>query len=286
MACVAFRLFSRRLSPLGCFYGVGRLPISRFWRVSLSLKFHGVFHISLSIQCSKRVSLTTCPGMYHLQVVVMACVALRLAAFLALDVFRLVFITCVALRFPLPLQRVSLSGWFVYGIFCSQFSFRSLCHVQSRIWHLLLLFIQYVVPPFWDRFSRCVTSFVLTCGAPCWSCISHFLYFAVRVFFFSMRAPLHILQFVAFLFTFVVAYVFFSATSSSIRKFSSLFLRLFLNVIEVKTSFFQFISSDPFVFSSFIHLAFLSDVKVLSFHCQYARHVLLSVVFLVRIQNS
>ena len=37
MACVAFRLFSRRLSPLGCFYGVCRLPVSRFWRVSLSL---------------------------------------------------------------------------------------------------------------------------------------------------------------------------------------------------------------------------------------------------------
>ena len=33
MACDAFRLFSRRLSPLGCFYGVCR----RFWRVSLSL---------------------------------------------------------------------------------------------------------------------------------------------------------------------------------------------------------------------------------------------------------
>ena len=35
----------------------------------------------------------------------------------------------------------------------------------------------------------------------------------------------------------------------------------------------------PFVFSSFILLAFLSDVKVLSFHCQYARHVLLSSIF-------
>ena len=99
-ACVAFRLFSRRLSPLGCFYGVCNPPVSRFWRVSLSLQFHGVFHILLSIQCSQRVSLTTCfHGMYHLQVVFMACVALRLAAFLALDVFRLVFITCFALIF-------------------------------------------------------------------------------------------------------------------------------------------------------------------------------------------
>ena len=37
MACVAFRLFLRRVSPSGCFHGVCRLPVSRFWRVSLSL---------------------------------------------------------------------------------------------------------------------------------------------------------------------------------------------------------------------------------------------------------
>ena len=76
----------------------------------------------------------------------------------------------------IPFRLVCL--WY----FLSQFSFRSLCHFQSSIWHLLLLFIQYVVPPFWDRFSWCVASFVLMCGASFWSCISHFLYFAVRVF--------------------------------------------------------------------------------------------------------
>ena len=52
--------------------------------------------------------------MYHLQVVIMACVALRLPAFLALDVFRLVFITCFSLIYFiifLFLSRVSLLGF-------------------------------------------------------------------------------------------------------------------------------------------------------------------------------
>ena len=30
MACVAYKLFSGRVSPSGCFYGVCRLPVSRF----------------------------------------------------------------------------------------------------------------------------------------------------------------------------------------------------------------------------------------------------------------
>ena len=109
-----------------------------------------------------------------------------------------------------------------------------MCHFLSSIWHLLLLFIQYVAPPFWDRFSWCVASFVLMCGASFWSCISHFLYFAVRVF--SVCVLLRIsCSLSRFSFTFVVAYVSFSATSSSFRKFYSLFLCLFFNVIEVKT---------------------------------------------------
>ena len=113
-----------------------------------------------------------------------------------------------------------------------------MCHFQSSIWHLLLLFIQYVVPPFWDRFSWCVASFVLMCGASFWSCISHFLYFAVRVF--SVCVLLRIsCSLSPFLFSFVIAYVFFRATSSSIRKFSSLFLCLFVIIIEVKTLVFS-----------------------------------------------
>ena len=98
--------------------------------------------------------------------------------------------------------------------------------------------MQYVAPPFCDRFSWCVASFVLMCSTSFWSCISHFLYFAVRVF--SVCVLLRIsCSLSRFLFTFVVAYVFFSATSSSIRKFSSLFLCLFVNVIEVKTLVFS-----------------------------------------------
>ena len=48
--------------------------------------------------------------MYHLQVVFMACVALRLAAFLALDVFRLVFITCFALIFFFLIIFIFVAG--------------------------------------------------------------------------------------------------------------------------------------------------------------------------------
>ena len=53
----------------------------------------------------------------------------------------------------------------------------------------------------------------------------------------------------ASLFTFVVAYIFFSATSSSIRKFSSLFLCLFVNVIEVKTLVFSSLFPRALLFS-------------------------------------
>ena len=37
IACVAYKLFSWRVSPSGCVYGVCRLPVSHFWRVPLSL---------------------------------------------------------------------------------------------------------------------------------------------------------------------------------------------------------------------------------------------------------
>ena len=122
-----------------------------------------------------------------------------------------------------------------------------------------------------NRFSWCVAFFVLTCGASFYFYffendaphvrtkkathrekrllggnymgpgrtrtgisyfISHFLYLAVRIF--SVCVLLRIsCSLSRFLFIFVVAYVFFSATSSSIRKFPSLFLCLFVNVIEV-----------------------------------------------------
>ena len=93
----------------------------------------------------------------------------------------------------------------VFGISCSYFLIFSMSFLPFGI--VLVLYF----------------TFSILCG-PC---------------FFCMRAPSHILQFVAFLFAFVVAYVFFSATSPSIRKFSSLFLCLFVNVIEVKTLVFS-----------------------------------------------
>ena len=74
-ACVAYKLFSRRLSPLGCFYGVCRLPVSRFWRVSLSLvslclsyfALHFVFIVCVAYKLfSWRVSPSGCfQGLCH-----------------------------------------------------------------------------------------------------------------------------------------------------------------------------------------------------------------------------
>ena len=88
MACVAFRLFSRRLSPLGCFYGVSRLPVSRFWRVSLSLvlwclsyfALHFVFITCVAYKLfSRRVLRSGCfRGVCRLQVVFTAFVAFGL----------------------------------------------------------------------------------------------------------------------------------------------------------------------------------------------------------------
>ena len=79
------------------------------------------------------------------------------------------------------------------------------------------------------------------------------LYFAFSILcgpcFFCMRAPSHILYFVAFLFGFVVVHVFFSATSFSIRKFSSLFLCLFVSVIEVTTLVFSSLFPRALLFS-------------------------------------
>ena len=132
IACVAYKLFLWSVSPSGCFFRrvspssqpfLASVAYKLFsWRVSPRLqvvfmacvafqldvsgvcRFHCSFMVSFIFccpsQCSQRVSLTTCfHGLYHLQVVFMACVALRLAAFLALDVFRLAFITCFALIF-------------------------------------------------------------------------------------------------------------------------------------------------------------------------------------------
>ena len=88
-ACVAFRLFSRRFSPLGCFYGVCGLPVSRFWRVSLSLvswclsyfALHFVFIacVAYKFVFSWRVSPSGCfYGVCRLQVVFTAFFAFRL----------------------------------------------------------------------------------------------------------------------------------------------------------------------------------------------------------------
>ena len=132
--------------------------------------------------------------------------------------------------------------------------------LSVSIWHLLLLFIQYVVLPFWARFSWCVASFVLVCGTSFWSCISHFLHFAVRVF--SVCVLLRIsCSLSRFLFTFVDAYVFFPATSFSIENFLLYFFVCFVYVLQLNTIFFLAYFLGPFCFLVFYSLGILSAVK-------------------------
>ena len=123
-----------------------------------------------------------------------------------------------------------------------------MCHFQSSIWHLLLLFIQYVVPPFWDRFSWCVASFVLMCGASFWSCISHFLYFAVRVF--SVCVLLRISCSLSRFYSRSLLLTFsFPQLVPVFGNFSSLFLCLFVNAIEVTTLVFSSLFPRALLFS-------------------------------------
>ena len=70
--------------------------------------------------------------------------------FMVFSAPNLVFVVCVTLSL-------------VFGIFCSY-----LCNMSLL--------------PFVIVFLWCVASFVLMCSTSFWSCISHFLYFAVRVF--------------------------------------------------------------------------------------------------------
>ena len=77
-ACVAFRLFSRRFSPLGCFYGVCGLPVSRFWRVSLSLVSWCLSYFALDFVFIACVAFKLFHGVCRLQVVFTACVAFGL----------------------------------------------------------------------------------------------------------------------------------------------------------------------------------------------------------------
>ena len=122
------------------------------------------------------------------------------------------------------------------------------CYFQSSIWHLLLFFIQYVVPPFWDRFSWCVASFVIMCGASFWSWISHFLYFAVRVF--SACVLLRISCSLSRVYSRSLLLTFsFPQLVPVFGNFSSLFLCLFVNVIEVTTLVFSSLFPRALLFS-------------------------------------
>ena len=74
-----------------------------------------------------------------------------------------------------------------------------------------------------------------SCTARHFGLVFHIFYTLRSVFFLYACSFAYPVVCRVFFFAFVVAYVFFSANSSSIRKFSSLFLCLFVNVVEVKT---------------------------------------------------
>ena len=294
--------FSQRVSlsscfiayvAFSCFSGVCRLhvvfffsacvafqlgPVSHCCRVSLSLQFHGVFRILLSIQCSQRVSLTSCfygvcrlqvvftacvtfqltfsgvcifyasfmvsfvfcsplsfHSVYPLQVVFMACVAFRLAAFLALDACRLAFITCFPLIFYFRCEcRFQVSSAFIASYpFQAGFSFRSVCRFQSSFWHLLLLFIHLCRFPLFGPFFHCVLLF-----CPRVRRVILVLYFTFSI----LWGPCFFLYACSFAYP-VVCRVFIhvrcclrflSRNQFQSGKFSSLFLCLFVYVLEVK----------------------------------------------------
>ena len=95
-----------------------------------------------------------------------------------------------------------------------------------------------------------------SCAARHFGLVFHIFYTLRSVFFLCVLLRIS-RSLTRFLFTFVVAYVFFSAaTSSSIRKFSSLFLCLFLNV-EVKTLVFSSLFPRVFCFLVFYSLGIL-----------------------------
>ena len=79
------------------------------------------------------------------------------------------FIACI------PFRLVCL-WYFLLLIQFSQCVSLSVQHLASSA------LIQYVTPPFQDRFSWCVASFVLECNASFWSCI-HIFYTLRSVFF-------------------------------------------------------------------------------------------------------
>ena len=89
MTCDAFRLFSRRLSPLGCFYGVCR----RFWRVSLTL-------------------VSWCLSYFALHFVFIACVACNFV--FVLFCFYFFFMACVA--FQLAISACVAYCWFSHDV--------------------------------------------------------------------------------------------------------------------------------------------------------------------------
>ena len=149
------------------------------------------------------MSLTSCfHGVYHLRVVFMACVAFRLAAFLALDAFRLAFITCFALIFYFRCESSSLLGFLsLYSDYPFQagfmvFSTPNLVLVACVAFSLVFgIFCSYLFsmsfPLFRTVFSWCV-ALLSSCAARHFGLVVTFSILCGPCFF-CMHAPSHIL---------------------------------------------------------------------------------------------
>ena len=133
--------------------------------------------------------------------------------FMVFSAPNLVFVVCVTFSL-------------VFGIFCSYLFSMSLLPF-GIVFHGVLLLLS-------------------SCAARHFGLVFHIFYTLRSVFLLYIRISCCLPR---FLFMFVVAYVFFSSTSSSIRKFSSLFLCLFANVIKVKTLVFSSLFPRALLFS-------------------------------------
>ena len=151
IARVAYNLFSWHVPPSSCFHGVCRLKVSD---ISSFRRFQTSFYNVLSPQFlfSSRVSLLGFLNLY-------SAYPFQAGLFMVFSAPNLVLVVCVTSSLYLA------SSALIYSVYRS-----SLLGSFFMAW--------------------CVSSFVLMCGASFWSCISHFLYFAVRVFSVCVLLPI------------------------------------------------------------------------------------------------
>ena len=281
MACVPFSLFLRHVSPPGCFHGLCHPPVGHFQHVLLISCFHGVCCLQdVFMACVAFRMFFSAFAAFRL---FLRCVSPSGQPFLACVTFTLVswclsyfalylgFIARVAYNLPrhvppsscchgvcrLKVRRFQTS---FYNVCRPQVSSAAIVRIPFRLvclWYFLLLVqflqfvsssVQYLVSPALI-YSVCRSSLL----GSFWSCISHFLYFAVCVF--SVCVLLRISCSLSCFYSCSLLLTFqFPQLVPVIRKFSSLFLDLclFVSVIEVKTLVFCSLFPRALLFSRLI----------------------------------